>query len=172
MKYKCDNCGKEHQDFPALVFSTPTPYLGLTEKEKQTIAKLSSDFCVIEYDDQIDWFVRVVLKQKINDSCQFLEYGVWVSLSEESFEDYKNNFNNLDYEMTYFGWLCNHIPEYNDTMNLGTTVITQTENQRPIIELQKDNDWENEFVKDYFEGITEDEAARRIRNMMNQFNPN
>jgi len=172
MKFKCHNCGKEHQDFPALIFSSPSPYLGLTEKEKQTIARISSDFCVIEYDDQTDRFVRVVLKQKINDSCQFLEYGVWVSLSEQSFEDYKNNFKNDMHVMTYFGWLCNHIPDYPNTMNLKANVITQSENQRPIIELQKDNDWENDFVKDYFEGITEEEAVRRIKDMMNQFNPN
>ena len=57
-------------------------------------------------------------------------------------------------------------------MNLRTNVITQGGNQRPIIQLQNANDIENDFVKDYFEGITEQEAKRRISNMMNQINPN
>ena len=172
MKYKCTNCGKEHEDFPALAFSSPTPYNGLTNAEKLTIAELTSDFCIIEYGDQTDRFVRAVLEQKLTDSCQSLEYGVWVSLSEESFEDYKINFNNPDYKAHYFGWFCSQIPEYQDTMNLRTNVITQGGRRRPIIQLQNANDQDNDFVKDYFEGITEQEAIRRISNMMNQINPN
>ena len=172
MKYKCTKCGEEHEDFPALAFPSPAPYLGLTNAEKLTIAELSSDFCTIDYGDQTDLFVRVVLLQKLKDSCQNLEYGVWVSLSEESYQDYKENFNNPDYQAKYFGWFCSQIPGYEDTMNLKTTVVTQNGKMRPIIEIQEDNDLENSFVKDYFEGITEQEAIRRISNMMNQINPN
>ena len=172
MKYKCTNCGKEHEDFPALAFSSPAPYNGLTDAEKLTIAELTSDFCTIEYDDQTDRFVRAVLKQKLTDSCQSLEYGVWVSLSEESYQDYKANFHNPDYKANYFGWFCSQIPEYQDTMNLRTNVISQGGDERPIIQLQTENDETNDFVKDYFEGITEQEAIRRISNLMNQINPN
>jgi len=172
MKFKCTNCGQEHEDFPALAFSSPAPYNGLTDAEKLTIAELTSDFCVIEYGDQTDRFVRAVLLQKLKDSCQYLEYGVWVSLSEESFQDYKENFNNPDYHTKYFGWFCSQIPEYEDTMNLRSTVVTQKGAMRPVIQLQEENDMGNTFVKDYFEGITEQEAIRRITNMMNQINPN
>ena len=43
MKYKCSTCGKEHEDFPALVFSSPYYYNRLSEEDKEKLANLNSD---------------------------------------------------------------------------------------------------------------------------------
>lgn len=90
IKYTCSCCGKEHEEWPALGYTSPTNYEVLSEEEKEIIAELSSDFCTIRRPDQIDNFIRVTLTFKVIDHCQDLEYGLWVSLSDKSFQDYKS----------------------------------------------------------------------------------
>lgn len=164
MKYKCTNCGQEHDEWPALTFYTPTPYHDLTEKEKTTLGEISSDFCVITNPEQTDRFIRCTLTQKVIDHCENLEYGIWVSLSEKSYQDYADNFNNDNHETQYFGWLCSRIPEYQDTMNIPTTVKTKTGNNRP--EVIPHDDFDHPFVRDYYNGITKEEAEKRIKSML------
>lgn len=88
MKYTCSCCGQEHDEWPALTFSSPTSYNELTDKEKKELGQLSNDFCVITYPDQTDRFIRCTLTQKVTDHCENLDYGIWVSLSEQSYQDY------------------------------------------------------------------------------------
>lgn len=163
-KFKCSECGQAHSDWPALAFNSPVNYHNLSDQEKTTLGSLSSDFCEIHYQDQIDRFIRVTLHQKVNDSCETLEYGLWVSLSEESYSDYQENFNNVNHETGYFGWLCSNIPEYGDTMSIPCDVITKTGNERP--EILPHQDFEHPFVRDYYAGISITEAENRINEMM------
>jgi hypothetical protein len=80
-EFKCPECGKIHLEWPALSFKSPANYDFLSDKEKTELGNLDSDFCEIQYDDQIDRFIRVTLTQKVKDACETLEYGLWVSLS-------------------------------------------------------------------------------------------
>lgn len=164
MKYKCSCCGQEHDKWPALTFSSPTAYNELTDEEKKEIAELSSDFCVITYPGQTDRFIRCTLTQKVTDHCENLEYGIWVSLSEKSFQDYRDNYNNDNHLTEYFGWLCSRIPEYNNMLGIPTTIKTRTGNNRP--EVIPHEDFDHPFVSDYYNGITKEEAERRIKNML------
>ena len=161
---KCSVCGERHKVWPALTFNSPSSYHELNENEKQSIAKIDSDFCEIKYEDQTDKFIRVVLKQKIKDSKLELDYGLWVSLSDKSWNDYKLNFNNENHETQYFGWLNSRIPEYDNTLNIPTTVITKKGNDRP--EIIPHEDHEHEFVEDFYTGISKEEAEKRIHKMM------
>lgn len=163
-RYICAKCGKEHEEWPALAYDSPANYNELTEKEKEEIAELSADFCVIRYEDQTDRFIRVTLTQKVIDHCEDLEYGFWVSLSEKSFDDYSANFNNSKQEARYFGWLCNNIPEYDFNESIPTTVFTRLGNERPFIVPYKGFD--HPFVHDFYNGISKVEAERRIENML------
>ena len=163
-KYICSVCGQEHEEWPALAYSSPTNYNGLTEDEKQNIAELKSDFCIIRYPDQTDRFIRCTLTQKVIDYCEDLQYGLWVSLSEKSFQDYSDNFNNENHVTRYFGWLSNQLPGYDNMTEIPTTVFTREGNQRPDIVPHKDFD--HQFVTDYYRGITKQEAQRRIREML------
>ena len=164
IKYTCSCCGKVHEEWPALVYISPTNYDGLSEEEKQAMGELDTDFCVINHPDQVDKFIRCTLTQKIIDHCEDLEYGLWVSLSDKSYQDYSDNFGNENHETTYFGWLCNDLPDYDFSESIPTTVCTRTGNQRPEIIPHKDFD--HPFVKDYYNGITKDEAERRINEML------
>jgi len=149
-----------HEDWPSITYGAPATYSQLTEEEKDTIAEMGSDHCIIHKPQQTDRFIRCTLMQKVNDHCDNLYYSIWVSLSEKSFNDYMHNFNNENYLAGYFGYLSNNLLGYENTMNIYTNVFTQAGNNRP--EVVPHDDFDHPFVKDYFEGISLSEAQRRI----------
>jgi len=162
--YTCSECGEVHSGWPALAYTSPTNYNTLSEEDQNNLGELSEDFCVIDYGDQISRFIRVSLTQQVNDSKEDLDYGLWVSLSEKSFKDYHDNYNNTDHEVEYFGWLCNQLPDYEDTLSIPTTVVTQPGNSRPRIYPHQSHD--HPFVKDFYKGVTAHEAQKRVDAMM------
>lgn len=169
--YTCPTCGQTHDSWPALVFRAPDSYAHLSTEEKEKFGFLNSDFCVIEYPDQTDRFIRVVMTQKVNDHCSNLEYGIWVSLSEKSFHDYNDNFDNPNHQAKYFGWLGNKLPDYTFKDYIPCHVLTRPNGQRP--EIVPHSDFEHPFVQDYYAGISKAEAERRIQLMFNRGqNPN
>lgn len=163
-EFKCYECGKVHSEWPALAFKSPANYDYLSDQEKTELGKLDSDFCEIHYEDQIDRFIRVILNQKVNDACETLEYGLWVSLSEKSYLDYKANFNNPNHKTEYFGYICSSIPEYENTMSIPCDVMTKTGNDRP--EIFPHQDFDHQVVRDYYNGISKTEAENRITEMI------
>src|SRR5690606_3267210 len=100
--------------------------------------ELKNDFCVIRYSDQTDLFIRCTLNQKVTDHCEDLQYGFWVLVSENSYQDYLENFNNENHVTSYFGWLSNQLPEYKDSGEILTTVFTKRGEERPDTVPQKD----------------------------------
>jgi len=140
---------------------SPLPYRYLSEVEKETIAELTSDFCIIRHPEQTEYYIRCTLIQKVIDHCEDLHYGLWSSLSEKSFLDYSENFKNQNHENQYFGWLSNNISEYDFKEYIPTTVVTQTNGNRP--EIFPHEDFEHPFVIDYYKGITKKEAENRIQ---------
>jgi hypothetical protein len=165
IKYTCSCCGKEHEEWPALAYDSPTNYHNLSATEKEEIGQLNSDFCIINHPDQVDRFIRCTLTQKVIDHCEVLEYGLWVSLSEKSFKDYSENFDKEDHEGKYFGWLSNELPDYHfSEEGIPTTVYTRPNGLRP--EIVPYEDFDHPFVHDYYKGITKEEAERRIKEML------
>ncbi len=166
VKFTCSCCGLQHESWPALTFNSPSQYFFLSEEDKDEIAEIGSDFCTITYTDHTAYFIRCRLIQQVNDSCQNLDYGIWASLSEKSFKDYKENYHNLKHETTYFGWLCNEIPGYEFDDSIPTDVVTQTGDSRPIV--VPHDSCNHPFVYDYYNGISEVEALKRIREMIGE----
>jgi hypothetical protein len=163
MSFKCEICGEVHDEWPALTFDSPLNYSQLNEEEKNTTAELTSDFCIIKCENQTDRFIRCTLTQKVNGHSAGLDYGIWISLSQKSFDDYRENFDNENHETGYFGYLCNDIPGYPSTLNIYTNVYTQKGDRRPIVIPQKT--FAHPFVTDYYNGISKIEAEKRIHGM-------
>ena len=162
---RCTICGRHHEDWPALAYATPTAYHNLTETERAFLVKrLSSDFCVIDYGDQTDRFIRTVLNLRVIDHSELLSYGLWVSLSERSFINYDDNFDNPDHQVEYFGWLASVPPEYDASVSVPMRVVTSTQGHRP--EVIPFANFDHPFVRDYQTGITRQEAERRIHFML------
>lgn len=163
-EFKCSLCGEIHNTWPALVYGAPWHYSQLSKQHQKNIARIDQDFCEIHHDDQIDRFIRTTLVIPVNNFELDLEYGLWVSLSEKSFNDYFDNYERTDYETGYFGWVCNKLLGYEDTLQIPTDVITQSGTTRPVLELHRDH--EHPLVSDFINGITKEEAERRIHEMM------
>ncbi|RYG42039.1 MAG: DUF2199 domain-containing protein [Chitinophagaceae bacterium] len=158
--YVCPDCGQQHEGLPALGFAEPFPYSALSDEEKQSIADIDDDFCVIRYPEQTDRFIRVTLTIPVNDACEDFDYGLWVSLSEKSFEDYKADFLNSEEGKVYFGTICNHLPGYElSTIRLHVNVNTRAGNQRPLL---VPHEGEHQLIADWEQGISWEEARRRI----------
>lgn len=159
-RYICSECGQEHNDWPAIAWSSPAHYDSLSDEDKTNKSTLSNNFCSIDHGTQSDWFIRCCLDQMVIGNEEPLQYGVWASLSEQSYEDYHAHFNDDSYETMYFGWLCTNIPEYGKTLTIPLNVIVRSNGQRPIVIPHQTHD--HAFVRDYYAGITLEEAVKRI----------
>lgn len=105
---------------------------------RRTIGKggeLSVDRCTI--DDEY-FFVRGLVEIPIVESGGVFAWGVWISLSKGSFERACELWDDSQrvYEPTYFGWFCNSVPGYPETLNLKTAVHSRSVGTRPYIELE------------------------------------
>lgn len=161
--YICSVCGKEHLDWPAIAWDSPTQYDVLSAEDKERIGKLGSDICTIEHPDQTDRFIRCTLHQPVIEHSETLDYGVWVSLSDKSFNDYLEHYSE-DHETQFFGWLCVNIPPYDETLNVPTMVRTRSNGERPYVVPHEDHD--HPFVRDFYEGISFAEATRRVHEVL------
>ncbi len=162
-EFKCSICGQVHDEIPALGFSSPFYYNTLNEKDRKEIAELSSDFCVITHEDQTDRFIRTTLTIPINDVCEDLDYGIWVSLSEKSFNEYQSEFKDNVDGKTYFGMISNEIPDYKEsTLGLHVNVNTRSGGIRPEISIHR---VEHNIISDLENGISIKEAEKRIERM-------
>jgi hypothetical protein len=165
MSYVCSICGEVHNDRPAYAFISPFHYHVLSPEDQATTAKLSDDWCIIGHDTQADHFIRAVLKMPITGTDDTFEYGVWVSLSEKNFVHYMDNFNEDLEGTTFFGYLCNQMPDYENTLLIKTDVVCGPKGQRPEVFLQS-NQEDNPFVTDFIKGITKEEADRRTHQLL------
>jgi hypothetical protein len=135
LTFQCRTCGEWHTGLPDLGFDAPYQYGCLNDEQRRTIARKSSDLCSIDNDD---FFVRGVIELPIIGRDAYFGIGVWVSLKKENFERYVELFDSKDPSGNgpYFGWLCNRIAGYPDTLNLKTSVHLRPAPARPRIDLE------------------------------------
>jgi hypothetical protein len=151
-KFKCSVCNEIHEGLVAFSIDKPDSYWDVPPNRIYSDIELTSDTCIIanQY-----YFIRGSLEIPINDLNDKFEFGVWVSLSYESFKTYvsyldKKKRNNV---APLFGWLNTNIDYYGNTLNYKTMVHLRNDFIRPFIELE-DND--NYLNKDFKFGINSD----------------
>lgn len=161
MKYTCTICNKEHDDLPSLGFNSPYYYDILNQEDKENIVLKNEDFCRIEHSDQTDYFVRSVFQIPIIDHEETLDYGVWVSVSEKTFKEYFIQYEEeKPEEKDYFSRIANEIKDYEtSTLSLQMQLTTQLGSMRPLLAPYESD---HAFVQDWLNGITMDEAEKRI----------
>jgi hypothetical protein len=134
-RFKCSCCG-EILDGPPLAwhFEAPDLWLAFSLEARKRHGELTSDQCVI--DDQ-HFFVRGLIEIPILDGEGPFAWGAWVSLSK-NFERATALWRdpNRVNEPAYFGWFCNSIPGYPETLHLKTAVHSREVGLRPLIELE------------------------------------
>ncbi|UTX50335.1 DUF2199 domain-containing protein [Chryseobacterium sp. MA9] len=164
-RYICQCCGEEKEDWPAIAYNAPCFYYNLSKEELKN-AELSSDLCVVKEEEDTYKFIRTVLVQEVTDDCRDLDYGIWVSLSEKSFCEYVENYDNKDFEAEYFGWLSTDLPDYEFEESVPTTVVVNNSIGRPFV--YPHQSYDHPFVHDFYNGIAKEEAEKRINRVLNK----
>lgn len=155
--FTCPCCGKEVVGLPDVAYDFPVYYAALSEAERKTTTRITSDLCSVG-DDR---FIRAVCRIPVVDSDVEFGWGVWVSLSQENFQRYVDSYEDADQSKlgTMFGWLSNKLPGYPDTLKLQTTVVPQDDNQRPLVYIS-DVHADHPLFIEQREGISQGKLAR------------
>jgi hypothetical protein len=161
MQFMCSCCGLVH-DASDISFGANSPLQwDLLSEEERATSELGSDQCVIDTGAERHFFVRACLEIPIRGSHRPFSWGVWVSLSEKSFLEMSEHWEDPDRSRLgpYFGWLCTKVPEYPDTMFLKTRVHERAPGLRPTVELEKSD---HPLAIDQREGI----EPKRLREIV------
>ena len=137
MRWTCSRCGAEHEGVPLdWAYDRPVYWDG-TRSEHDW---LTEDLCTWTDDvGERSYFIRGVLHVPIPETGGTLGYGVWSSLSEQSFKRVSELWDDPARveEEPYFGWLSNSLPGYPETLNLPLDVVVQEIDKRPSLVLHE-----------------------------------
>jgi hypothetical protein len=153
LRWRCSVCGEEHEGLP-LDWSNNAPSQWDGGKSKDD--RLTEDLCWWTDDaGQAAYFIRGVLHVPVPELEDTLRWGVWSSLSRQSFDRVLELWDDpaRTQEPPYFGWLSNRIAGYPDTLNLPLDVITAELDLRPVFVL---HDGEHPLIDEQRNGITLD----------------
>lgn len=133
--YNCIHCGQQHDGIPAFHADRPTPYWDVPEDKREADVFLTSDSCVIA---DRSFFVHGCLEVPICETDDVFTWGVWVSLKEDNFFLWRDNYNvaKRSHVGPFFGWLCTRLPIYPDALHLKTMLHLRDNGIRPRIELE------------------------------------
>ena len=143
LSWKCGTCSEDHRGLP-MSYGPPGPdhLLGVPERQRHRIT-LTDDLCVIDltkwlFFGERHYFIRGILEIPTIDTGETFACLVWVSLSQRSFRRALQMWESPERaaEPPYFGWLCNHLTPYPNTLFLATHVHTRAVGQRPLIEVE------------------------------------
>lgn len=152
--FTCSCCGKIHEGSPSYAFNAPDQYACLSDEQKTTMARIDTDLCTITHDEGTDYFIRTVMEVPIHDVAEPFTWGVWVSLSEKSFNRYVETYDAPLEGDGFFGWLCNTLPWYPPTRSLPTNVEVQPNGMRPLLFLQHESAHDHPLIIDQRHGIS------------------
>jgi hypothetical protein len=148
--FKCSKCEQIHEGAPSFAYDAPLIHSQLSKKEKEA-AFLDTDLCRVDEHR----FIRVCLEIPIIGFAEPFLWGVWVSLSEKNFARYVETFDAPDEGDEYFGWFCNQLPFYPETLSLKTKVHPKAGGTRPLIELEPTD---HPLALDFHQGISVERA--------------
>ena len=155
-EFKCATCGETHKGMPSFGSDKPSSYYELPEAEREERCECGADACVI---DKKWFFVRGCIEIPVHGQKEPFIWGVWVSLSEDSFIKWKAVFDKdkRSHIGPLFGWLNTWLQPYPDTRNLKTMVHLRDHGTRPYIELEPT---EHPLAVEQREGISEERVAK------------
>jgi hypothetical protein len=120
---------------PTYGADAPLFYYSIPAEEREARCSLGTDDCVV---DEKLFFVQGCLEIPVHGETESFSWGVWVSLSEDSFIQFIDSFDesSRSHIGPFFGWLSAELPLYPSTENLKTRVHLRDNGIRPYIELE------------------------------------
>jgi hypothetical protein len=134
-RFKCASCDEWHEGMPSFGTKAPLYYYDIPEAERDQRCQLNTDFCIVDNDY---FFVRGSVEICVEGSAEPFSWGLWVSLSRDSFRDYIDHFDSPERASRgpYFGWLAIALEVYPEDQTLRTSVQPRNAPLRPLIELE------------------------------------
>jgi len=134
--FQCASCGKWHDELP-LYFACDEPlYVAeLSETDRAKYVTTLGDFRELVRDGTRNYFVLGVVEIPILGTNDTFGYGLWTSLSHESYVAARAALAKQAPAGSFFGWVSNRLDGYPDTINLRSRVHMRA-NTRPWIELE------------------------------------
>jgi hypothetical protein len=130
--YRCASCDETHAGLPTWVAEAPLPWLDASAEERAA-GSLDDALCTVGGHR----FVRGDLDIPILGSRQRMSWGVWTSLSEQSFARTVEHWTDPDRvrQPPCFGWLVTILPPsiYPDTQLLKCMVHMRPPGHRPLV---------------------------------------
>ncbi|KUJ50153.1 DUF2199 domain-containing protein [Chryseobacterium sp. JAH] len=161
-QFKCLCCGKVY-DKPPLTFGSDFPsfYDSIPKNEIAERVEYQKSLCIIDH----HFFHRVRLEIPIINYFENLNFDIWVSISEENFIQRNEHWNNKDriHFESYFGYLQNEIPAYENTFNLHTI---STENAPGFIPNAQIIDIKHQLYIDQQNGISVERAINIAQSIL------
>lgn len=134
LEYTCSSCGEVHVGLPAWHFAAPVQALAIPVAERAIRVALTADDCII---DEREFYVKGLLEVPVIGAEEPFTWGVWLSLSTESYQQFVDLFHDEDRTSTsFFGWLCNTVPGFPETQLLKTMLHVRPYPTRPYVELE------------------------------------
>jgi len=120
---------------PTFGTDAPWHYYDVPAEERESRCSLRSDDCVI---DEKFFFIRGCLDIPVIGEQQLFSWGVWVSLSKDSFREFIRYFDEAkrSHVGPFFGWLSAQLPLYPSTLSLKTRAHFRDNGIRPYIEVE------------------------------------
>ena len=160
--FTCRSCGEIHRDLPAWHFDSPIQVQAIPHAERASRVELTADQCVI---DRRHFYVKGLLEVPVRNSAQPFVWGVWLSISDEAYRRFAELFADpmRTADTSFFGWLCNSLPEYPETQLLKTRLHIREFPMRPWIELERT---EHPLAIDQRDGLTEERAIAMAERLL------
>jgi hypothetical protein len=133
--FTCTCCGEQHSELP-FAYGALAPAFWHEGLAGEPGNLLEAEQCVIGNEH---YFLRGRVVLPVTDAEEDLEWGVWVSVSEENYVRAERLWTNpqRESEPPYFGWLSTELPGYEPgTLNLKTNLHTGPVGRRPLVELE------------------------------------
>ncbi|WP_352681955.1 DUF2199 domain-containing protein [Mesorhizobium sp. M0601] len=134
-RWRCACCGQEYTGLPTdMAFGAPVDTDTLDDAARATFRK-NEDFCEVRRASGVtDRFVRCLLPLPVPQLSSEFCFGVWMSVSEKSWNLYRDGYDSGQYEEELcFGYLMHNIPEYPGSLHLHANVVFQPGDQRPKV---------------------------------------
>ncbi len=155
----CSSCGSVHDtERFSWAYEAPALWWQLDDARRSD-GYLDSDMCTVVDDAGRPVFLRCVLEVPIEGADEPFSWGVWGSLSDESFRRALDGWEDPGgvEQPSYFSWLSNELPGYDDTINLPCSMETRPVELRPFLLVQADAD--HALGRDQRHGISYDRAC-------------
>jgi hypothetical protein len=166
-EFRCHGCSEQHTGLPAWHFAEPAQLHNVPVDVRDARVDLTEDGCTI---DDREFYVKGLLEIPVRDTGDAFTWGVWLSLSERSFERYCVLFKDERRPAgeSFFGWLCDRVPGYPDTLLLKTRLHGREYPNRPLVELEPTD---HRLAVDQREGISAERAAAMAEQLLHPAEP-